>query len=143
MPFATLMIGWVNDVGSAQLNPMPTSQDTSTMRLPAVKATRSFSVTKTRGASGSCRTQLTTMSLSASSSATGTTPSGVSANIWSGASGSGAIWMIWVEWIGDPTAATSRFVNTRTSSTPWEFNAVTAPRAVAPNPSTAARMRRP
>ena len=71
------------------------------MRLPAVKAARSFSVTKTRGASGSWRTQLTTMSLSASRSATGTFPSGVSAQIRSGASGSGAIWMIWVEWIGD------------------------------------------
>ena len=35
------------------------------MRLPAVKAARSCSVTKTRGASGSWRTQLTTMSLSA------------------------------------------------------------------------------
>ena len=64
-------------------------------------------------------------------------------SICSGASGSRPIWMIWVEWIGDPTAATSRLVSTRTSSTPWAFSAVTAPRAVAPNPRTAARSRRP
>ena len=34
-------IGSVNDVGRAQLKPMPTSQETSTMRLPGVKAASS------------------------------------------------------------------------------------------------------
>ena len=68
---AISMIGWVNEVGCAQLKPMPTSQETSTIRLPGVKDGRSSSVTKISGASGSCSTQLTTMSLSASKRATG------------------------------------------------------------------------
>ena len=41
------------------------------------------------------------MSKSARKPATGTFPSGVSAHIRSGVSGSGTIWTIWVEWIGE------------------------------------------
>jgi hypothetical protein len=97
----------VHEVGCAQPKPMPSSHETSTIRLPAVKAANSSSVTKTRGAPGSCNTQLTTMSLFASKRATGIGRSGVSAHTRSGVSG---------------------------SPTPWAFRAVTAPRAVAPNP---------
>ena len=47
------------------------------------------------------------------------------------------------EWMGEPTAATSRVVSTAASWMPWALSAVTAPRAVAPKPITTARSRRP
>ena len=46
------------------------------------------------------------------------------------------------EWIGEPTAATSRLVSTWTSWTPCALSAVTAPRAVAPKPMTKSRVMR-
>ena len=112
-------------------------------RLPAVNEARSSSVTKTCGAVGSCSTQFTMMSLSASSSATGSRPSSVSTQMRSGLSGSAPICSICTDGIGAATAATSRLVSPRTSSTPCAFKPVTAPRAVAPKPSTVARSRRP
>ena len=114
------------------------------MRVPGAKAARSSSVTNISGASVSCSTQLTTMSCSARKPASGTRPPSVSARS-SGSGSSGVVLELHdrVEWIGEATAATSRWVRTSTSWTPCAFSAVTAPRAVAPKPMTAARSRRP
>jgi hypothetical protein len=46
---ATVKIGCANEVGRAQLKPIPSSQETSTRRLPGAKASRSFSVTNISG----------------------------------------------------------------------------------------------
>ena len=132
--FPRSMTGSVNEVARAQLNPIPSSQDTSTRSVPGAKAARSCSVTKISGAPGSCSTRLTTMSLSARKLATGTGPAGVSAHVrWgrrrhvpvglsvsSGSVNGGHL----------PVGQNAYVVN------PWAFRAVTAPRAVAPNPGT-------
>ena len=82
-------------------------------------------------------------SFSARYGASGTRPSSVMTWLRWVSSVSWSNWRIRTEWMGEPTAATPRFVSTATSCTPWAFRAVTAPRAVAPKPITTARSRRP
>ena len=62
MSLPTVNIGSVNDVGCAQLKPMPVSHDTSMMRLPGENAAKSPPVTNISGALVFCSTQLTTTS---------------------------------------------------------------------------------
>ena len=91
------------------------------------------------GASGSCSTQLTTMSCSARNAASGhSAVVGERAGCAVGSSVSWSKCTMRTEWIGEPTAATPRLVRTSTSCTPCALSAVTAPRAVAPKPMTAA-----
>ena len=139
----TLNIGSANVVVFAQLKPMPSSQETSTIRLPGRNASRSSVRRYVSGAFGSCRVQLTTMSLSARNGASGTRPRSVMTSLRNGALSSWSNCAIRTEWMGEPTAATPRLVSTWTSWMPWALRAVTAPRAVAPKPMTTALRRRP
>ena len=58
----TVNIGSANVVGRAQLKPIPSSHDTSTMRLPGANGASSSPVTNMSGALVCWSTQLTTMS---------------------------------------------------------------------------------
>ena len=71
----------VDGVGRAQLNPMASSQETSTTRVPGVMSARSSSVMNVSGASVSWSTQLTMMSCSMSISARRTLPCSVTAGL--------------------------------------------------------------
>src|ERR1035441_7699863 len=136
-------IGSGKDVGRAQSKPMPSSHDTSTMRLPGAKRLSSSRVTNINGAPVSCSTQLTTMSCSARKDASGTGRR--SSGTWQrlGSPSSCSKRTMRAEWIGEATALTARWVRTSTSFTPCALRAVTAPRPVAPKLMTAARSRRP
>ncbi len=138
----TVNIGSAKLVGTAHSKAMPSSHETSTMRLPGRKAARSAVFTYSSGRFGSCSVQLTTMSLSARNGASGTRPSSVMTSLRYGPS-SWSNWIICAAWIGAATDAVRRLVRTRTSCTPCARRAVTAPRAVAPNPITTAVSRRP
>ena len=83
------------------------------------------------------------MSCAARNGARATGPSSVFTVLSNGDSGSCSNWMMSTEGMGEPTAAVSRLVSTRTSWMPWAFSTVTAPRAVAPKPITTALSRRP
>src|SRR6478735_7630972 len=124
----TVIIGAANVVERAQLKPMPSSQETSTMRLPGLKAARSSVRRYVSGLFGSCSVQLTTMSLSARNGASGTLPRSVMTWLRKGASSSWSNCTMFTEWMGAPTAATPRLVSTWTSWMPCAFSAVTAPR---------------
>ena len=118
---------------------MPSSQETSTTIVRDVSDVRSSSVRNTRGASVSCSTQLTMMSCSPRKRGSGTRPCGVAAWLTRVVESSLSKWIMRTEWMGEATAATCRWVRTSTSFTPIALRAVTAPRAVAPNPMTTAR----
>ena len=111
-------IGSAKDVGLAQLNPMPSSIDTSTMRLPGRKASRSSRRRYVSGAFGSCSVQLTTMSFLDRYSGRATGPSSVFTVLADGEASSCSNCTMSTEGIGELTAAMSRFVSTRTSCTP-------------------------
>ncbi len=123
----TTSIGSANDVGRAQLKPIPSSHETSTMRLPGLKAASSSLVTNISGAPVCWSTQLTTMSNPARKAASGTGPSSQSAWQRPRSSASGSKCTIWAEWIGEATAVTSRWVRRWTSLTPCALRAVTPP----------------
>src|SRR5215471_20081909 len=110
MLLPTVNIGSANDVGSAQLKPIPASHDTSTMRVPGENAARSPAATNISGALGSWSTQLTTMSNPARYAAIGT--GAVSPRTWhrAGLAGSCLNWTMRAEGIGAATAVTSRWV---------------------------------
>ena len=129
-------------VGRAQSKPIPSSHETSTTTVPRRTPGRSSSLMKRAGRSVSCSTQFTTTSCSARNEASGTGPRSVTAWLIRSSVRSSKCTMRAV-WIGAATAATSRWVSTSTSKTPRPFSADTAPRAVAPNPMTAARSLRP
>src|SRR5262249_1202747 len=90
MPMPTVNMGSANEVGRAQLKPIPASQDTSTMRLPGENAASSGSVMNISGAPVSWSTQLTTMSNPAREAASGRRPSSPTAWHRAGAPGPGS-----------------------------------------------------
>ncbi len=112
------------------------------MIVPDASVGRSTFIRNDMGELGSCRTQLTMTSCSASSAGIGTHFWSMKARLSAGES-AGSKCTIRAEWIGALTAATPRWVKMSTSWIPWALSAVTAPRAVAPNPMTAALSRRP
>jgi len=136
---AAISTGKAATVVRAQLKPMPSSQETSTTRVPGASRGRSASVRNIIGESGFCSTQLTMRSCSARKLARSRGPLSVIAWPTSDASALSLKCTICTEWIGAATAAISRWVSTRTSVTPSPFSPVTAPRAVAPKPITTAR----
>ena len=110
--------------------------------MPGRKRPRSSFITKISGSSVSWRMQLTMMSCSARTSASGPAPGAVEASVRPGV-GSRAKWRIRTDANGEATAETGRCVSTVTSLMPSADSALTAPRAVAPKLMTAALSRRP
>ena len=124
----TVNIGSSNVVGRAHSKPMPSSQDTSTIRLPRRNARGRPRSRNISGVAVSWSVQLTTMSFSARYPAERHPPA-VGDHV-------AEVRRLGVvvelpdqhRWIGEPTAATPRLVSTATSWTPCALRAVTAPR---------------
>ena len=136
-------MGSANVVVFAQLKPMPSSQETSTIRLPGRNAARSSSRRYVSGSVGILQGAVDHDVAFGEERRQRHPAPFVMTWLRNGALSSWSNWAIRTEWIGDPTAATPRLVSTWTSWMPWAFSAVTAPRAVAPKPMTTAVSRRP
>ena len=143
-PCPTVSIGSANDVGRAHSNPIPSSQETSTIRLPRRNRPRSLVGDEDERVVGVLQDAVDDDVVPGqvlghrARARDATSSGGAPARRHRGRSGPGA-----------PAAsarrppATLRWVSTVTSWTPSASSAAIAPRAVAPKLITAARSRGP